>query len=67
MPNNEIFYRKIVSGYLSTTSSEGKVSPKETSTRTLSSKWDGLRAKRVIGSDRVRGMLEGAGDTFDFL
>jgi U3 small nucleolar RNA-associated protein 25 len=67
LPDNEIFYREIVGGYLGTTISEGKVSPEEAGARALFSRWDGMRTERVVGSDRVRGMLGGAGDTFDFL
>jgi len=26
-----------------------------------------MRAERIVGSERVRGMLGGVGDTFDFL
>lgn len=67
LPDNEIFYREIVGGYLGTTVNEGKVSPEEAGARALFSRWDGMRAERAVGSERVRGMLGGAGDTFDFL
>ena len=67
LPDNEIFYREIVGGYLGTTVNEGKVSPEEAGARALFSRWDGMRAERIVGSDRVRGMLGGVGDTFDFL
>jgi U3 small nucleolar RNA-associated protein 25 len=67
LPDNEIFYREIVGGYLGTTVNEGKVSPEEAGARALFSRWDGMRAERIVGSERVRGMLGGVGDTFDFL
>lgn len=67
LPDNEIFYREIVGGYLGTSVNEGKVSPEEAGARALFSRWDGMRAERIVGSERVRGMLGGAGDTFDFL
>jgi U3 small nucleolar RNA-associated protein 25 len=67
LPDNEIFYREIVGGYLGTTINEGKVSPEEAGARALFSRWDGMRAERIVGSERVRGMLGGSGDTFDFL
>lgn len=67
LPDNEIFYREIVGGYLGTAISEGKAVPEEASARALFSRWDGMRAERVVGTDRVMGMLGGAGDTFDFL
>ena len=67
LPDNEIFYREVVGGFLGTSVSEGRVAPEEAGARALLSKFDGLRLERVVGSDRVRGMLGGQGDTFDFL
>lgn len=67
LPDNEIFYRDIVGGYLGTAIGEGKVVPEEAAARALFSRWDGMRAERVVGTDRVRSMLGGAGDTFDFV
>lgn len=67
LPDNPIFYEELVAGFLGTTIEEGKVSPGETSVRSIFSKWDGLRLERTVGRERVRGMLSGKGDTFDFL
>lgn len=67
LPDNEVFYREVVGGYLGTSISEGRVVPEETTARSLFSRWDGMRAERVVGTDRVRALLGGAGDTFDFL
>lgn len=66
-PENPIFFEEVVAGYLGTTLSEGHEA-KDLSVRVMFSKFDGLRLERVVGSDRVKGMLVGrAGDTFDFV
>ncbi|WPG98383.1 Utp25 [Acrodontium crateriforme] len=67
LPDNPVFYEEMVGGFLGTSVEEGKVSPEESGVRVLMSKWDGLRLERVVGSDRIRGMLAGVGDTFDFV
>lgn len=67
LPDNEIFYREVVGGFLGTSLGEGKVAPEEAGARALFSKFDGLRLERVVGSERVRAMVGGQGDTFDFL
>ncbi|KXS97960.1 hypothetical protein AC578_3112 [Pseudocercospora eumusae] len=67
MPDNPIFYQELVEGYLGTSISEGKIEAAEANVRAIFSKWDGLRLERVVGSDRVKSMLAGTGDTFDFV
>lgn len=67
LPDNATFYKEIVEGYLGTTVAEGRTDPVETSVRNAFSKWDGLRLERVVGTERVKGLLTGAGDTFDFI
>ncbi|KAF7186705.1 U3 small nucleolar RNA-associated protein 25 [Pseudocercospora fuligena] len=67
MPDNPIFYQELVEGYLGTSISEGKIEAAEANVRAIFSKWDGLRLERVVGSERVKSMLTGAGDTFDFV
>ena len=67
LPDNPIFYEELVGGMLGTTSGEGRASAEECGVRALFSKWDGLRLERVVGTSRVKGMLAGQGDTFDFL
>ncbi|KAK5127551.1 hypothetical protein LTR85_006891 [Meristemomyces frigidus] len=67
VPDNGIFYEELVGGMVGTSVGEGRVSPEEASVRALFSKWDGLRMERVVGSGRVKGMLGGVGDTFDFV
>ncbi|KAF2210311.1 hypothetical protein CERZMDRAFT_45507 [Cercospora zeae-maydis SCOH1-5] len=67
LPDNPIFYQEVVEGYLGATINEGTVDPIETSVRNVFSKWDGLRLERIVGTERVRTMLAGKGDTFDFV
>ncbi|KAF2159794.1 hypothetical protein M409DRAFT_70831 [Zasmidium cellare ATCC 36951] len=67
VPDNPVFYRELVEGFLGTSVNEGKVDPVEAGVRAVFSRWDGLRMERVVGSARVKGMLGGVGDTFDFV
>lgn len=67
LPDNPIFYEEMVEGYLGTSLEEGRASAEACSSRAMFSKWDGLRLERVAGSERVKGMLGGRGDTFDFV
>ncbi|USW58279.1 Putative U3 small nucleolar RNA-associated protein [Septoria linicola] len=67
LPDNPIFYQEVVEGYLSATINEGGIDPVETSVRNIFSKWDGLRLERIVGTERVKTMLTGQGDTFDFV
>lgn len=67
LPDNPIFYEELVGGFLSTTVQDGKATMEEVGVRAMFSKWDGLRMERVVGSERVKGMLGGVGDTFDFV
>ncbi|KAK5701692.1 rRNA-binding ribosome biosynthesis protein utp25 [Elasticomyces elasticus] len=53
VPENERFYEEMVGGYLGTSVEEGR--------------WEGGGMERVVGGQRVRGMLGGVGDTFDFV
>ena len=67
LPDNPIFYQEMVEGYLGTTTNEGKIDPAEAGVRCAFSKWDGMKLERAVGSGRVKGMLTGVGDTFDFV
>lgn len=67
LPDNPIFYKEIVGGYLSKSVQEGKLEPGEGSVRVIFSKWDVLKLERVAGTERVSKMIREKGDTFDFL
>ncbi|KAK0109065.1 rRNA-binding ribosome biosynthesis protein utp25 [Cadophora gregata f. sp. sojae] len=67
LPDNPIFYKEIVGGYLGRSVQEGRSEPGEGSVRVLFSKWDVLKLERTVGTERVRKMIHDRGDTFDFL
>ncbi|KAK1062696.1 rRNA-binding ribosome biosynthesis protein utp25 [Friedmanniomyces endolithicus] len=67
VPDNAAFYEELVGGCLGTSLREGRLAPEEAGVRVLFSRWEALGLERVVGSQRVKGMLGGKGDTFDFV
>lgn len=67
LPDNSIFYEEIVGSFLDTSLKYGTVAEGDAVARTMFSKWEALALDRVVGNDRVKGMLAGTGDTFEFL
>ncbi len=67
LPDNPIFYKEIVAGYLGTTIQAGRMEGTEPSARVLFSKWDVMKLERVAGTERVGRMVMDRGDTFDFV
>lgn len=67
LPDNPIFYKEIVGGYLKRSVQEGNLESGEGSVRVIFSKWDVLTLERVAGTERVGKMIREKGDTFDFL
>ncbi|KAI9771359.1 MAG: rRNA-binding ribosome biosynthesis protein utp25 [Geoglossum simile] len=67
LPENPVFYREIMGGYIEQSMLDGKVDPGEVISRSVFSKWDGLKLERVVGSKRVGAMMSSVGDTFDFI
>ena len=68
LPENSNFYKEIAGEYLARSISHGAVTPEEASVRSLFSKWDILKLERIVGTQRVKKMLnDTAGDTFDFV
>jgi U3 small nucleolar RNA-associated protein 25 len=67
LPDNPIFYKEIVGGYLGKSLQDGRLEAGEGSVRVMFSKWDLLKLERVAGTERVGKMVKDKGDTFDFL
>jgi U3 small nucleolar RNA-associated protein 25 len=67
LPDNPVFYKEVVGGYLNRSVQEGKLEPGEGSVRVIFSKWDVLKLERVAGTERVGKMIREKGDNFDFL
>lgn len=67
LPDNPIFYKEIVGGYLGKSEQDLRLQPGQGSVRVVFSKYDVLRLERVVGSKRVGKMIRERGDTFEFI
>ncbi|KAI0912284.1 DUF1253-domain-containing protein [Ustulina deusta] len=67
LPDNPIFYREIVGGFLAKSEQDMHLDPGRGSVRVVFSKYDVLKLERVVGSKRVGKMIRERGDTFDFI
>lgn len=67
LPDNPLFYREVVGGYLGRSEQDLKLEPGQGVVRVLFSKYDLLKLERVVGSKRVGKMIRERGDTFDFV
>ncbi len=68
LPENPVFYKEVVGGYLGSSITSAKVNAREASVRTLFSKYDALKLERIVGTGRLLPMIkEKTGDTFDFV
>ena len=67
LPDNPIFYKEIVGGYLGRSVQEGRLEPGEGGVEVLFSKWDVLKLERTVGTERVGKMITEKGDIFNFL
>jgi U3 small nucleolar RNA-associated protein 25 len=56
----------VVGGFLGRSLLEG-VGVAEVSARVAFSRWEALALERVVGTERVKGMLGGVGDVFEFV
>lgn len=68
LPENPVFYKEIVDGYLGSSITSNRANARETSVRTLFSRFDTLKLERIVGTGRLLSMIkEKGGDTFDFV
>ncbi|EGP82915.1 uncharacterized protein MYCGRDRAFT_11322, partial [Zymoseptoria tritici IPO323] len=68
LPDAPVYYDEVAGGFLGSSVNDGKIGAEEAKVRSVFGRWDGLRLERVVGTERVKGLLqEGAGDTFDFV
>ncbi|KAI9889950.1 MAG: rRNA-binding ribosome biosynthesis protein utp25 [Vezdaea aestivalis] len=68
LPENPVFYREIVGGYLSKSVGEGRVMEGEVSCKSMFSRYDTMKLERIVGSSRYLNMVfDRGGDTFDFV
>ena len=68
LPENPVFYKEIVGGYLGASIAAGKLDTRSASVRALFSQLDILKLERIVGTGRHLSMLKRkGGDTFDFV
>ena len=68
LPENPIFYREIIEGFLGQTIAEWTVDVADVELRVLFSRLEALKLERLVGTKRVGSMLrEKEGDTFEFI
>jgi U3 small nucleolar RNA-associated protein 25 len=67
LPDNPIFYEEIAGGFLGTSLQEQRLQPEEGGVRCMFSRFDAMALERVVGTSRLKGMLKGVGDTFEFV
>ena len=68
LPENPIFYKEVVGGFLGSSIAGAMVEASEANVRNLFSRLDLLKLERIVGTKRVPLLLkEKGGDTFEFL
>ncbi|KAK8068151.1 hypothetical protein PG996_007263 [Apiospora saccharicola] len=67
LPDNPLFYKEIVGGYLAKSEQKARLEPGQGTVRVMFSKYDVLKLERIVGSKRVGKMIRERGDTFDFI
>ncbi|PNS19564.1 hypothetical protein CAC42_7408 [Sphaceloma murrayae] len=66
LPDNERFWGEVL-GWVAEGVREGRTAEGEVACRAVFGKWDRLRLERIVGSERVGRLVEGEGDTFEFV
>ena len=67
LPDNATFYCDIVRGYLGSSIANEQIDNDHTKVRVLFSKWDAFKLERVVGTTRMKKLLnENLGDVFEF-
>lgn len=67
LPDNLMFYEEVVGGFLGKSLQEQKLQPEEAGVRCMFSRFDAMALERIVGTSRLKGMLGGIGDTFEFV
>ena len=68
LPENPLFYKEIVGGFLGSSIIEGTTNSSSAYVRSIFSRLDALKLERVVGTNRLSTLLkERGGDTFDFV
>lgn len=67
LPENSLFYKEIVSGYLGSSFTDPDMDHRHASVRCLFSKLDLLKLERIVGTKRYMSLLSEKGDTFEFV
>ena len=68
LPENPLFYKEVVGGYLVSSVSEATIDTHIANVRSLFSRFDILKLERIVGTKRCNLLiLDKNGDTFDFV
>ena len=67
LPDSPIFYEEVAGGFIGTSLQEQRLQPEEAGVRCMFSRFDAMALERVVGAGRLKGMLTGVGDTFEFV
>ena len=67
LPDNSIFYKEIVGGFLNDTIAAAQFERRDASVRALFSRLDIMKLERIVGTERYRSLLTAnSGDRFEF-
>ena len=67
LPENPLFYKEIVGGYLGSSVTEATIGTNTASVRSLFSRLDILKLERIVGTKRYALLIDDKnGDTFEF-